>query len=54
MNADAIPYKTFKERIRITAEELDKGRYIEIWEDIKFIYSLDKRRKPRCTNYFSS
>ena len=50
MKADAIPYSNFKERIRITAEELDKGRYIEIWEDVKVVYSCEKWRGIRCTN----
>ena len=50
MKADAIPYKTFKERIRITSEELDKERYIEVWDELKIIYSCEKWRGTRCTN----
>lgn len=38
--AEAIPYKTFKEKNRIIATELKKDRYIETWD--KFIYSARK------------
>ena len=38
--AEAIPYKTFKEKINIVLEELLKGRYVEVWD--KFIYSAEK------------
>lgn len=40
---ECIPYKTFKERIRIVREELSKGRYVEVWD--KFIYSSEKWRR---------
>lgn len=41
--AEAIPFRTFKEMIRIVKRELRKNRYIEIWD--KFIYSAEKWRE---------
>lgn len=38
--AELIPYKTFKERLRIVSKELKKGRYVEVWD--KHIYSATK------------
>lgn len=40
--AEAIPYKDFKDKNKIIADELKKNRYIEIWD--KFIYSAEKWR----------
>lgn len=37
--AEVIPYEGFEEKIRIVAEELRKGRYVEIMDDCKLIYS---------------
>ncbi|MDR7870325.1 MAG: hypothetical protein RIN55_05665 [Tissierellaceae bacterium] len=38
--AEAIPYRNFIEKIRIVNRELNKNRYVEIWD--KFIYSAEK------------
>lgn len=38
--AEAIPYKNFKEMIKIVKEERKKNRYVEVWD--KFIYSAEK------------
>lgn len=38
--AEAIPYKNFREKIKIVMEELLKGRHVEVWD--KFIYSAEK------------
>ena len=35
-----IPYRKFKEKIRIVKEEIEKGRKVEV--DEKFIYSFAK------------
>ncbi|MGN9164942.1 hypothetical protein ACTNDY_06595 [Tissierellaceae bacterium HCP3S3_D8] len=40
--AEVIPFKTFKEMIKIVKEELKKNRYVEIWD--KIIYSAEKWR----------
>lgn len=40
---ECIPYRTFKERIRIVKEELRKGRYIEVWDN--YVYSAVKWRR---------
>lgn len=40
--AKAIPYRSFREMIRIVINELKKNRYVEIWD--KFIYSAKKWR----------
>lgn len=37
---EAIPYNSFKEKIRIVAQELEKNRHVEVWD--KFIYSVIK------------
>lgn len=42
--AEAIPYKNFKEKNKIIADELKKNRYIEIWDKQKLIYSAEKWR----------
>lgn len=39
--AEVIPYKNFKEKIRIVIEELLKNRYVEVWDN--FVYSAEKR-----------
>ena len=38
--AEIIPYKNFKERIRISKEEVERGRHVEIWEN--YIYSAER------------
>lgn len=40
MVVELIPYKTFKEKIKIVAEELSKNRHVEVWD--KYIYSVSK------------
>ena len=30
--AEYIPYRTFREKIRIVRENLDQGRYVEDWD----------------------
>lgn len=40
--AEAIPYKTFKEKINIVLEELLKGKHVEVWDKQKLIYSAEK------------
>lgn len=42
--AEAIPYKNFKHKNKIIADELSKDRYIEIWDKQKLIYSAEKWR----------
>ncbi|ARE87743.1 hypothetical protein [Clostridium formicaceticum] len=39
MVIELIPYKTFKEKIKIVSEELKKNRYVEVWD--KYIYSVE-------------
>ena len=39
---EAIPYETFWDKIRIVSEELCKGRYVEVWDEHKLIYSAEK------------
>ncbi|MBU5439479.1 hypothetical protein KQI42_15800 [Tissierella sp. MSJ-40] len=41
--AEAIPYKSFKEMTNIVEKELNKNRYIEIWD--KYIYSAENWRE---------
>lgn len=38
--AEAIPYQNFKEMIKIVKRELNKNRYVEVWD--KVIYSAEK------------
>ena len=45
MVVEAIPFRTFKERIRIVKEEERKDRHIEIWDKLRLIYSCEKWRK---------
>jgi len=45
MNAEVIPYNSFKDRVKIVREELSKDRYIEIWD--KHIYSAEKYKSKR-------
>lgn len=40
--AEAIPYRNFKEKIQIVLEEISKGRYVEIMDELKIIYSAEK------------
>lgn len=35
-----IPYRTFKEKLKIVKEELKKNRNVEVWD--KFIYTSTK------------
>ena len=44
LTAEAIPYETFKQKIRIVKEELTKNRYVEVWDKQKLIYSAEKWR----------
>lgn len=37
---EVIPFKSFKQMIRLVNQELNKNRYVEIWD--KFIYSEKK------------
>lgn len=39
---EAIPYKSFKEKIRIVRDELDKNRKVEIIDEFKIIFSAEK------------
>lgn len=43
--AEVIKYTSFQERVKKVAEEIKKGRYVEIWEDENLIYSAKKWRK---------
>lgn len=43
--ADAIPFKSFREQIRIVNQEVMKDRYIEVWDELKVIYSAEKWEK---------
>ena len=43
--ADAIPFKTFREQINIVNQEVKKNRYIEVWDELKVIYSAEKWEK---------
>lgn len=50
MKIEVIPFKDFKDKNRKVNEELDKGKYVEVWSNLKVIYSADKgggRNKPR-------
>ena len=38
--AEAIPYRTFKEKIQIVKQELKKNRHVEIWKG--YVYSARK------------
>ena len=38
--AEAIPYKSHKEKFKIVFQELKKNRHVEVWD--KFIYSAKK------------
>lgn len=40
--AEAIPYRNFREKINIVKEELDKDRKVEIMDELKIIYSVEK------------
>jgi len=37
MSIEAIPYSTFKERLKIVKEELEKGNYVEVCD--KYVYT---------------
>ena len=36
--AEYIPYRTFWEKIRIVKENLDQGKYVEVWKDGVYAY----------------
>lgn len=40
--ADAIPFKSFREQIRIVNQEVRKDRYVEVWDELKVVYSAEK------------
>lgn len=40
--AEAIPYENFKDKINIVKQEIAKGRYIEIIDELKIVYSAKK------------
>lgn len=43
--ADAIPFKNFREQIRIVNQEISKDRYVEVWDELGVVYSAEKWRK---------
>jgi hypothetical protein len=43
--AEAIPYKTHKERNKIVSEELRKHRFVQVWSKEKIVYSARKWKK---------
>ena len=42
--AEVIPYETFREKIELVARELKKNRHVEVWNELKVIYSAEKWR----------
>lgn len=40
MYIECIPFKTFKEKLKIVKAELKKNRNVEVWD--KFIYTTTK------------
>lgn len=38
--AEVIPYRNFKEKLKIVKQELKKNRYVEVWNG--YIYSSKK------------
>lgn len=40
--AEAIPYTTFKEKNDKVNQELKKNRRVEVWDELKVIYSAEK------------
>jgi len=42
--AEAIPYKNFKDKIKIVNIELKKNRHVEIVDELNYIYSAEKWR----------
>lgn len=38
--AEIIPYNGFREKIRISKEEIERGRFVEVWEG--YIYSAER------------
>jgi len=40
--ADAIPFKNFKEKNDIINQEVRKNRYVEVWDELKVVYSAEK------------
>ena len=47
MNVEAIPYSTFKERLKIVKQELDKGNYVEIWDKIIYTETRGNRHENK-------
>lgn len=43
--ADAIPFNTFKEQIKLVNQELSKNRHVEVWDELKVVYSAEKWEK---------
>ena len=42
--AITIPYKSIEERIKIVGREIRKGRVVEVWDELKVVYSAEKWR----------
>ena len=42
--AEVIPYSDFKEKMKISKNEVEKGRHVEVWDG--YIYSAE--RWQRC------
>ena len=42
--AIAIPYRSLEERIKIVGREIRKGRFVEVWDELKMIYSAKRWR----------
>ena len=43
--AESIPYKNNKHKWWLVKHELNKGRYVEVWDKLKVIYSAEKWEK---------
>lgn len=42
--AEAIPYRNFKDKIKIVKKELEKNRKVEVIEELGIIYSREKEK----------
>lgn len=40
--AEAIPYRSHKEKFKLVSQELNKNRYVEVVDELKIIYSANK------------
>lgn len=47
--AEAIPYKDFREKIKITKEEISKGKHVEIYDG--YIYVNWKELESSCERW---